>query len=356
MVAGLKIPLGADSGLQAGQRVLVQVQAQGDHLQLTLRAAAVSTGTAVETGDPSALFRAVLQQIGRLDLEDRLPTLLPRQTPQSAELLRALVSTLLSDRGTGKDLQQLQQILSQANQQGVLRSDGGAALSPWLSLTGLADVTAWYDLVRRARSERNGLARLAQIVRGEAPMGALATLKESLASLTRQLLDEDAFRNWLRKEGLEEGFKALTERTAERALGSDVQNLRALDQPYEFMEFPLGEEQGFRRLQLHVFSEAPSRNDPQGQAIHQTVLDLELTRLGPMWIALRAQGPQCTCAFRVMTPELATHLNRVADELRDELAGLGFPHARITATVWDGDRESALLSLLSPYQGLDLDA
>lgn len=356
IVAGLKLPLDADSGLQAGQRVHVQVQAHGKHLQLTLQAAPPPEGKVGRTGGQAALLQAVLQQVGHPELEPPLAALLPRQAPQSAEAIQALVTSLLVERGTGRDLQQLQQLLSQATQQGVLSPDSGAVLSPWLSLTALADAKDWYDLLRRARSERNAAARLAQVIRGEAPMGALATLKESLASITRQLLNDHVFQTWLRSQGLEEPFRALTERSAERALGSDVQNLRALDQSYQFMELPLGEEQGFRRLQLHLFSEEASKHAASHHPLHRTVLDLELSRLGPMWIDLRAQGTQCSANFQVMTATLADQLNQSADELREGLAEVGFPHAKLSARPWDGDREAALLALLSPYQGLDLDA
>lgn len=356
VVAGLKLPVDADSGLQAGQRVLVQVQAQGKHLQLTIQATPAQAASPDNTGSNSALLRTVLQQIGRPELEGPLTTLLPRQAPTSAEYIRALVSSLLLERGTGRDIQQLQQILAQASQQGVLPPDAGAVLSPWLSLTALADAKDWYDLLRRARSERNAAARLAQVIRGEAPVGSLATLKQSLNSLTHQLLDDAAFRNWLRSEGLEDSFKLLANRSADRALGSDVQNLRALDQAYQFMELPLGEEQGYRRLQLHLFSEEASRHGEKRHPLHRTVLDLELSQLGPLWIDLRAQGNQCRCNFQVMTPNLVTQLNDVADELHEKLTDVGFPHAHITASLWNGDREAALLALLSPYQGLDLNA
>lgn len=356
IVAGLKLPVDADSGLQVGQRVHVQVQAQGKHLQLTIQAATPPAASPENTGANGALLRAVLQQLGRPELEAPLTTLLPRQAPTSTESIRALVSSLLLERGTGRDIQQLQQLLSQAVQQGVLPPDAGAVLSPWLSLTALSDAKDWYDLLRRSRSERNAAAQLAQSIRGEAPVGSLAALKQSLNSLTHQLLDEAAFQNWLRREGLEESFKALADRSAERALGSDVQNLRSLDQAYQFMELPLGEEQGYRRLQLHVFSEEASRHGSEKHPLHRTVLDLELSQLGPMWIDLRAQGSHCRCNFQVMTPALVTQLNDIAGELHEKLSMVGFPHTHITASLWNGDREAALLALLSPYQGLDLDA
>jgi hypothetical protein len=34
----------------------------------------------------------------------------------------------------------------------------------------------------------------------------------------------------------------------------------------------------------------------------------------------------------------------------------GFAKATVTATLWDGNRDEALITLLAPYQKLDLEA
>ncbi len=354
LIGRIQVPLDTSTGLEAGQRILVQVQAQGDGLQLSIRPQATS-------GSPnplavSTLLASILQSAGRSDLARQASILLPRQAPTNAAALRALVSLLLSERGTGQDIQQLQQFIASATNQGILSPDAGAALSPWLALTALADAAAWQDLLRRSRSERNAIARLARLVGGKNATGTVSDIRSSLGSLTQRLLDDQAFQTWLRDQGSEESFKALSERVLDRATGRDVQNLRSLDQPYQFLELPLPKEQGFLRLQLHFFSEGGQHSEKSPDGVHRTVLDLDLTNLGPLWVDLRCQGHQCQCQFRVSSPALVASLETSASELEVALAALGYTKASVTVEAWDGDHESALLSLLTPYQALNLEA
>lgn len=353
-VGRLQIPLDGSTALDAGQRVVVQVQRQGDSLQLTIRPQSAPHLPAPP--DLATLLEPLLQQLGRADSATRLPALFPRRAPESTMALQALVTSLITERGTGHDIQQLQQFLTSATNQGILAPQSLASLSPWITLTALADAAAWEALVRQARSTRNAVARLARLIQGGTNTGTVQDLKGTLASLTQRLMGDDAFQTWLRNQGTQDEFKALGKRILERATGSELQNLRALDQPYQFLELPLSDASGLKRIQIHNFTESHSTAETPSATIHRTVLDLDTTRLGLVWVDLRAQGTQCRCQFRLMSADLAAAVEATAEELETGLKNLGYIRAHVTADTWDGDREQALLALLAPFQSLDLEA
>lgn len=354
LIGRVHVPLGTTSGLSAGQPILVTTRIQEGTLQLTIRAQAAAAPQS--GGAEPALLESVLNALGRPELAGRLATLLPRQVPATEAALRALVSSLLAERGAGQDVQQLQQFLNSATNQGVLRADAGLNLSPWLSLTALADSAAWNELLRRARTERQAASQLARVAFGKAGPDSLQNLKQSLSSLVQRLLDDPGFQNWLRDNGQEETFRALADRVFERASGSDVQNLRALNQPYQFLEMPIPAGEGFFRLQLHFFSDGDSRKQDPADTAHRTVIDVETSRLGPVWIDLQTHRQSCSCTFKMATPELVDVVDESLPELRASLTALGYGDVRIRALPWDGDREGALLALLAPFKSLDLEA
>ncbi len=353
-IGAIQIPLDAGVGLEEGQRILIQVQRQGDGIRLDIRPQ--STSAAGQSPSISTILASLLRAEGRTELARQGATILPRQTPANAATIQAFVTTLLSDRGTGQDLLQLQQFITSATSQGVLSPDVGTALSPWLALTALADAAAWQDLVRRARSEREAIARLAQRLGGTQTGTSLADLKESIRTLTKRLMTDEQFQQWLRSNGSADDFKALADRTLERATGRDVQNLRSLDQSYQFLELPITEKQGFKRLQMHLFSESKGESTPQKNPVHRTVLDLELTRLGPLWIDLSAHGQRCTCTIEAAASELVEEITNVATDLETALTALGYTNVRVQASLMNGSRESALIALLAPFKALNLEA
>jgi hypothetical protein len=353
LIGTVQVPLDPSAGLDAGQRIRVQVSQQGDSLQLSIRPQ-VTTG-ASPIPDASALLAPILQSLGRQELIQFASTLLPRQTPPNEESVRALVTLLLGERGAARDVGQLQQILARAVSGGILSPDAGASLSPWLALTALADPAAWHEMVRRARSERNAATRLAALLQGDGLSTDMGALKSTLATLMKKLLSDQVFQTWLRQNGQADEFRTLAERVFERASGSDVQNLRNLDQFYQFLELPVPESQGFNRLQLHFFSDGKGSEEQAASQEHRTVLDLEMSHLGPLWIDLRALGQRCVCHFQMATQGLCDHVTDTAVELTSALTDLGFAEVKITASVWGGDREKELLALLSPFKTLNLE-
>ena len=126
-------------------------------------------------------------------------------------------------------------------------------------------------------------------------------------------------------------------------------------QPYQFLELPVREADGFRRAHIHSFSEKGGGPNAPQTPTHRTVLDIETTRLGPLWIALHAAEGHCACRIKAVEHEVAALMRNEADALRESLQGAGYQNASVTVEPWDGNREEAVYQLLAPYQKLDLE-
>jgi hypothetical protein len=137
--------------------------------------------------------------------------------------------------------------------------------------------------------------------------------------------------------------------------GQHLQNARALEILYSYMNLPFGDG-ALRQVQIHILGEGQGQNDWGDGKTGQIVLDLETSRLGIMWIHIRHTAEQCTCRFEVASEEIAAHISRAASSLEARLEGISFKQVRVTASVWDGDRMTAIAALLQPYSGLDVTA
>ena len=367
-VGAIQITLPEGAPFVAGQRVLVLVVSSGNPLQVEIAPAPPATaaivpaaiaGAPAATGGPApgldTLLRPILQALGKLDLAPRIASLLPPQLPRTTASLQPLLTALLAERGLGRDLQQMQQVLATASSQGAVPADAIAAVAQWLGLAPGANGETWRNLLARARAERAVEARIAQMLGPSGNRGGLAAARESASTLAGRLLDSEPFAGWLRARGELEPFKALAQRLGEHARGGDLQNLRAQDVPYQFLELPVREADGFHRLHMHSFSEGRGGGKSPQSGTHRTILDIETTQLGPLWIALQASGDQCACRIRTALPEVAALFESEADGLRVALEEAGYRTADITAELWDGQREEALLQLFAPLQKLDLE-
>lgn len=355
-LAGAQLPLPEGAGLAPGQRIAVHILASGSAVQFEV-APAPASAAPPQSGESAltALLRPLLQALGKLDQAPRAASLLPPQFPATGGSLQPLLTVLLADRGLGQDLQQLQQLLAGATARGGLAPDTISAIAQWIGLTPGATAETWQGLLERARAERAAAARIAQSLGPRGNAAGLAGLRDSAAALVQRLLNDAGFLNTLRERGELDPFRALAGRIQEHARGADLQNLRSLDQPYQFLELPVREDTGFRRAHVHSFSDARSGSRSGRDTVYQTVLDLDMTWLGPLWIGLRAVGSQCACRVRTTSPEVIALFEAEAPSLRDSLAKAGFPDATITAELWDGNRGDTLIELFAPFQKLDLE-
>jgi len=355
-LSNLQLPLPEGAPFVAGQRVVIQVISAGNPLQIEISAANANPAPANATPTGlDAVLRPILSALNRLEAAPRASALIPPQSPATHASLQPLFTLLLAERGLGQDLQQLQQVLATASAQNAIPTDAVAAVVQWLGLAAGATSESWRSLLERARAERAAVARIAQTLGKGVDRSGLPSLRDSASALTQRLLDSEPFVAWLRERAESEPFKALAARLQYRAQGGDLQNLRSLDQPYQFLEIPVRENDGFRRVHLHSFSEERNGARHGGKALHQTILDLETTRLGALWIVVQAAGEQCACRIRTTSPAVAALFEAEAEELRAALESAGYRSATVTAELWDGDREEALYKLFAPYQRLDLE-
>lgn len=350
-----QIPLPEGVALVAGQRVAVRIIGAGEALRLEITPQPAAPAPAAAAPGLETLLRPVLQALGKLDLASRASGLVPQHLPPSPASLQPLLTVLLSNQGPGRDLQQLQQILAAATAAGTVPADLAASVAQWLGLAPAAENAWWRGLLERARAERAAATRIAQSLGSGKPAPSLAAARDGAASLATRLLADTGFETWLREQGGLEPFRALEQRLQDRAQGGDLQNLRALNQPYQFLELPLREGDGFLRAHVHSFSDGKRASAPDPDAVHRTILDLETTQLGPLWIAIQAAGSQCACRFRTIHPDVVELVQAEAAGLREALVALGYQEATVSAESWDGNRDEAVLHLFAPYRKLDLE-
>ncbi len=353
----LQIPLDDGTGLLPGQRVTFQLTttASGPQLTITPELAAGSSPGATAQPNLGRVLAPILESLGKLELAPRIHGMIPRHAPATLSSLQPLLTVLLSERAPGADLDQFSQIIASAANQSGLGQGAVQAIAQWLGLVPATDSAAWHALVLRSRAEQIATARIAAALKAGGDQKGLASLKETPGSLADRLLSDPAFLQSLKDDGEVETFKALAQRIQERATGAELQNLRGLDQSYQFIELPVRERDGFHRAQIHTFQERSGGREAGG-AVSRTVLDLDTTQLGPLWVALQSAGNQCGCHFRVEDPEVLALLEGEAPALEAALSEAGFAKATVTATLWDGNRDEALITLLAPYQKLDLEA
>jgi hypothetical protein len=354
----LQIPLDDGTGLLPGQRVTFQLTTTVSGAQLTITPDSASWTTPGATAQPNLarVLAPILESLGKLELAPRIHGMIPRDAPTTLSSLQPLLTVLLSKRAPGADLDQFSQIIAAAANQSGLGQGTVQAIAQWLGLVPPTDSAAWHALVLRSRAEQAVAARIAAALKAGGDTKGLSSLKESAASLADRLLSDPALLQSLKDDGDLEPFKALASRIQERAMGAELQNLRALDQSYQFIELPVRESHGFNRAQIHTFQDSSGPGRENGAAVYRTVLDLDTTQLGVLWVALQSAGNQCGCHFRVEDPEVLALLEGEASALEAALVDAGFAKATVTATLWDGNRDEALITLLAPYQKLDLEA
>lgn len=353
----LLIPLDDGIGLVAGQRVTFQFNTTPTGLQLAITPQSTDTPSQTPAPDFGRILAPILESLGKLELGPRIHSILPRELPATSGSLQPLLTALLSQQALGADLDQFTQLVqSAAANPGGLGQGTIQAIAQWLGLVPPTDRAAWHALLLRSREEQSAAARIAASLKPGADSTALGALKESAVSLATRLLDDPAFLQSLKEDGQLEPFKALAQRIQERVTGVELQNLRGLDHGYQFLELPVSESHGFHRAQIHNFQEKSGQGKESGTAVHRTVLDLDMTQLGALWISLQRTGDQCACQFRVADPEVAALLESEGPALEAALAEAGFASVSVTTLLWDGNREDALIRLLAPFQKLDLEA
>lgn len=387
-----QVALPASANLTAGDVVTVQVTRQNGQVQLHVQTQATTSADALWHGlparaanpsapaNPSAVptppnatsaLQHIAQQLARMDATAAQlpPGLYPPQLPLEAGVARALFALFTAHGVLGRDLHALSALLTRAAAAGALPPD---VLERFTALQRRFANASARSLEQGLQAMRNvagqsAEARLAEFARmnadaagspaSAAPEITPASLPSDAADL-RQLLariETAGLRAHLQQTGELDAFTQLRGSLLDRLASGTLQNARALEQPYFFMELPFPPNSGVNGAQVHFFSDGRGHGaDLNRPAIAEAALDLELSQLGPMWVHVRLVGDACECHFRTPNENVAAALRADNAALTESLNAAGFMNVRIAADQWNGDRIDAVEQLMRRFADLDV--
>lgn len=355
----VKVPLGAGAGLAPGQSVTVTVVAAEEGVQLRVQpqVPGATPPPANAATDLPGMLANVLRSLAALDAAGDAPALLPPGLPATPAALRSLLALFTTRGESGKHLQWLADAVARAARAGALPASQAADFA-WLAGQAVAaDENDLPKALRQAGKQagRSVEARLAAALRSGG-LGELAeALREDLRGQLGRLMEDKGLARFLRATGELQNFRDAAGSLMDRLAGRDLQNLRAFDEPYLFLEIPFAPDAPIRHAQIHLFGRDGGRRsiDPEHA---QAVLDLSTSVLGDLWIALSLTQGRCVCTIRATSPEAVEALRGAGNELADALGEAGYPGATLRLDTWDGNRVREAAALLRRMTGVDLTA
>ena len=356
-MGALRVPLDASAPFSTGQAVLVRLLEGGEGLQLRITPQGAPQGENAAPA-PSALGELVgrlAQLLGNPQATGNALRLIPPQLPQTAGAVEAFLRIFFGGRSPGSDLEQVGASLAAARAEGVALGTVTEALLTLLGELGVLEGSALKQRLERMQGDRAFEARLAALLKaggaGKLPGALLDTLRAQLAALR----NETALLAYLKRHGRLRGFKEAVGRIGERLANGQLQNLRGLEQPYLYLDVPLLPQSGIHRARLHFFPEG-GRGTKADKAAVTVVLDLSTTRLGDLWVNMRAMAGTCECRFRADSAEAVAAIKEMAGELTAQIEGAGYTQVHIDATLWEGDAIAETVALMRRFAGLNLNA
>jgi len=349
---GARVPIAAAAGFAAGQPVLAQATETNGTLQLVLRTAPDAAARAQPSPAESGLLRTVLAQLGRLDRADRAAAIVPQSLPQSATAIRQLLGLFIQQNTVADDLQFLIQFTQQASAQGQLSPQLASQFAELAQFLSASEAQALHQLLRRLADDNRIEARLAAIA---ARGGAVSkdALPSGLRALLAQLLGDNAFTAFLRGRGAQEAVHDAVNRILERQDGGRLMQTHGGNQPYAFVELPIAANGPFRHGFLHFFEDGGA-GQRDANVPNSVALDLNLTRLGDLWVQLSVFAGTCRCQFRVADEDARTAIDDARSTLEAALKETGYDAVQVTVGDWDGDRIGATANLLRRFHGMDV--
>lgn len=359
-LGAVRIPLADYPQMTPGIMVRAEVLGTGDALEIRISPQVQSPQQS--PGIPSAappaqgLVAEVLAAMNALNAAEFAPRLIPAHLPQSAEALRHLFSLFLSRDAVGNSLDRLSVLLSQAATAGAIPRDMAGYFAALAVQVRTTEAEGFQKLLERLAGERGVEARISAILKGAPDRDkALAALGQTLMNQVARLRGMQPLQAWLRSTGRMREFDQGVERVMERLSGAALQQVHGVDQPYVFIDAPLAPASGFQRAQIHIFGEGGGKGrafDTHNTAI---VLDLAMSRLGDLWVAVQFRDDHCRCEVRAAAEAVAL-IDAHRDELKEALVRAGFASAQVSAAPWDGDRIRETAALLRRFAGIDVNA
>lgn len=365
-VANQRVPLPLESNVRPGDSVIVRVEQQPDGPRIVISPAPAHTGG---QATPSNLSSSTLDVLTRIiqELAKELPTLKSLTAQQQTALVPSRLPAVGIVVRLALEVFQLRQAASLSEARAVVvaalrgasvkggQSELIAQVSALLGAeVDAADVRALEQLVRASGEQamRSPLATLQAM--GSAGAAQLDTESAGLYHLLSLMRNDAAVLTALGGDREVQQFQSATDTLRDHVAGQSLQNARSLEMPYMFLSLPLGEV--FERAQLHVFGEGRSDESGSGHESGTLVLDLEMSKLGSLWLEVRHRGDQCACQFFVASEAVAMAIQSASAELVTRLEASAFARVTVQATADDRKRAEALAALLGPMSGLDLRA
>lgn len=132
----------------------------------------------------------------------------------------------------------------------------------------------------------------------------------------------------------------------ERFGATTLQNVRSFEMPYQFFAIPFLPSTGIEHAIVHLVGR-DGRGPGGGRETHSVVVDLQLTNLGALWIAIQSTGTACSCVIHAESDMARDAIDVGAPVLEEGLRRAGFAAAQVRTEPWDGDRVTAAAALFS---------
>jgi hypothetical protein len=356
-VNGARIALPQNSTLAPGQPVTVTLQVESGVSKIIIEASSSSATPTAKTIDPMTLIKTVMQQLPGLAslAPEQAAALVPSVLPSSDALVRLALQILQVQARAPEAVT----IIVRTLQQHTAKGSADASVTTVLELLGsnvkLDEPKSILQFLKRVQShtQRPPLAGFSESFTN-AQMSSVRG-DTHLYQLLAAIRGNQSLAELLEGTGGLKLFREATETLMDHTAGQHLQNARSLEIPYAYMNLPLGEE-AISQVQIHILGEGRNPEDWGEGAAGQIVLDLETSRLGPMWIHIEHTADTCSCRFDVASDEVAEHINNAADTLAARLEGASFKNVSVRAATWDGDRLASIAKLFQRVSGLDIKA
>lgn len=362
-LSGTRIPLPTSTTLAHGDPVTVQIVSQPDGPKVIITPGALSTSSsapAVPNSAPAAVLQMLLHEIPGLQSlpVQHASALSPASLPSVAAILRLALDVFqVHTIAAASDAREtLVHLLQGAASKGILPETAQRILALLGKGVDLARPDAIEGLVRLVHDQmhRAPLAAIhAAASEGVSPGANLDAQSSGLYHLLALMRNDSAVLSLLGGDAEIQNFRSAVDVLQDQSAGQHLQNARSSDVPYVFLNLPLGPD--IQRAQLHILGRESSGGE-NGKSEGSVILDLQLSKLGNVWMEMKHRDDWCACRFHVESESIAGVILDASESLAERLRRGHFSDVSVQATTEEHDRLSALADLLAPLSGLDISA
>lgn len=357
MASGVRVPLPVSATLNIGQRVEVLVVQGHNGIELSVAPPMTPAAQSPQSG-VSALIVRLLESLNAMTASNAASAanVIPSNIPLPEAGVRALLALFVSRGNLGADLATIAALVQQAVAAGVLVPQVAEEFLRQLRHTLGDDEKSLLETVKNAgqMSKRSVEAILASLLGGEESVEEFVKQANDILIKLGALNKNQDFLDFLEARGLRSVFQDAFHRFFERVSASHLQNLRALDLPYHFIELPMTGEGPIRSAQIHIFGEGGGTGRDEDSANATVILDVSTAILGDLWIRVAVTESSCVCHFRAEASQLVDVISSASKELVESLGRLGYDDVSVTASLWKGDRFEAIGEELGRRSGIDM--